>query len=243
MILFIFLFALVAAAPVAPPNVNTLFKISARTHPSWTVSSLLLEKYKEIGALSSTPDQYLPKAQALAANDACIEKSCFRYKLESALLAESTHPASECRLNRDEYYVTIVSPLTNFHNSLHKPANEIESGLHDNLKLYMAKVLPEIEFSDFLNLDYDFQCRGGHYELTQVVLQQTVVKASIKLQVSVPPECSFSNFDPRLGDEYTAMMETEVPVNASFVCVKGRSRDCSMRNAVSSLPKLTYPLP
>lgn len=234
MLLFFYLLTLAATAP----TLNTLFKISSRTHPPSLVSSLLLSKYREVGTQSG---QSLSKAQALAYSDVCAEKTCFRYVLESARVVELTHPASECRLNRDDYYQTVVTPLSQIDASLNGGKTEVEEELSEKLKLYLSTVRSEIVFSDFTDLDYDLQCYGDHYELTQVVLEQTSVIASLKLHVNVPSECSFSHFDSRLGDDYTSLVDIELPVNGSFVCSKGRSPHCSMRNAVTTLPKYRSP--
>lgn len=228
MLIIFFLLVLATAAP----TLKTLFKISSRTHPSSLVSSLLLSKYRQIGSGTN-----LSKALALAASGTCSENTCFRYVLESARLAQLSVPASECRLNRDDSYQTVILPSSHIQDSFHDD-NEIDLELKGKLKSYLLEVLPGLVFSDFADLDYGLQCYGDHYELTQVVLQQTVVVANLKLHVSVPTECSFSQFASHVGNEYTSLVEIELPVNGTFVCTSGRSAHCNMRNAIDTFPKL-----
>lgn len=215
----------------AAPTLKTLFKISSRTHPSSLVSSLLLSKYRQIGSGTN-----LSKALALAASGTCSENTCFRYVLESARLAQLTVPASECRLNRDDSYQTVILPSSHIQDHFDED-DIVNLELKNKLRLYLLEVLGLV-FSDFADLDYGLQCYGDHYELTQVVLQQTIVVANLKLHVSVPTECSFSQFASHIGNEYTSLVEIELPVNGTFVCTSGRSAHCNMRNAIDTFPKL-----
>lgn len=231
MLFFKFLLSFAAAAPAF----RTLFKISSRTHSPSLISSLLLTKYKEAGSGTN-----LSKAQALALTESCSNNAVFRYVLESAQIAQTSVPASECRLNRDDYYQTVILPLSHFQASLYDD-NEVDEELRQRLRNFLLEVLPGLTFSNFTELNYGLECYGDHYELTQVVLKQTVVKAALKLHVSVPPECSFSQFASHLENDYTTLVEIELPVNGSFVCTTGRSEHCSMKNAIATLSKLRSP--
>lgn len=227
MLLVFFLLVLSTAAP----TLKTLFKISSRTHPSSLVSSLLLSKYRQIGSGTN-----LSKALALAASGTCSENTSFRYTLESARLAQLTVPASECRLNRDDSYQTVILPSSQIQD-IYIDDDIVNLELKNRLRLYLLEV-SGLVFSDFADLDYGLQCYGDHYELTQVVLQQTIVVANLKLHVSAPTECSFSQFASHIGNEYTSLVEIELPVNGTFVCTSGRSAHCNMRNAIDTFPKL-----
>lgn len=231
MLFFKFLLSFAAAAPAF----RTLFKISSRTHSPSLISSLLLTKYKEIGSGTN-----LSKAQALALTETCSNNAVFRYVLESAQVAQTSVPASECRLNRDDYYQTVILPLSYFQASLYDD-NEVDEELRQRLRSFLLEVLPGLTFSNFTDLNYELECHGDHYELTQVVLKQTVIKAALKLHVSVTPECSFSQFASHLENDYTTLVEIELPVNGSFVCTTGRTEHCSMKNAIATLLKLRSP--
>ncbi|KAK8440009.1 hypothetical protein ACI3LY_003488 [Candidozyma auris] len=227
----------------AAPTGRAMLKLTSKNYPPSSVSSLLLETYRDVykGNLNDV-ENFISRAQSMAEKSVCVEQTSFRYFLESAHLSFTSHAASECRLNRNDYYQTVTTPFPYFHSSLYDSGDQIVADLRDKIKESLTEIQSDVKFSDFSNLNYDLQCYGDHYELVQVTYEQTIVVARVMLHVRVPSECSFSSFDPRYDELFTTQMEIEVPVNGLFVCTKGRTKHCSNSKAVVSAPKFRSPL-
>lgn len=217
-----------------------MLKISTHTHPRRLVEGLLSETLDEIQAKSRLPpEEYARHKRAFLSKDDCISKSSIKYSFMSAALFHSNYPASECRLNVDEHYITVISPAKDFFETLPHNDSELYDELFGGIKHELQEAQVPVEFED-MEMPSRFQCAGSYYQLTQVIYRQTLVHGTLTKVVLVAPSCKLTLFDSSLKDTYTTAVTVDIPVNGTFLCSQGRLPTCSMSKATTKSPQLRF---
>lgn len=235
--LMLVLFCLVALA--LPLGQKPILKVSVRTHDQGLVTSMLYDAYSEAYKLKEESNgNYITNFSSLAlqysADKYCVENSAFRYYIKSFRVEQKEYPASQCALNLSPKFSSIVMPEPEFHKFVHGTTDLLSFELETRAQRFILELESfDFKFEQFDDLDYDLECIAGYYELMQVIYNEKVLTVNLEVQVSVPPECTFSKLNSDFDTTFDKSSRTlTIPMRGEFYCQSGSSVSCkkSMAN-------------
>lgn len=234
-------FFVVLAFAVLPIRLahKPVHKVTVRTHPHETISSMLYSAYADVFAKAETKKTLeVLNSQSLflllSSRLDCVEHTTIRYYLDTVKLVLKDYPASECRMNTNERHLSILKPAFNFHTTVHGSLGRVHDELMYKSQNYVELLpIPQTGFYDYSALDYDMECLAGHNELMQIMYHENLVELVLKMVVQVPAKCSFSLVNLAFANEYTSEYKVEIPVNATLNCQSGTSPTCRISTALT----------
>lgn len=210
-----------------------IHKVSCRSHDPAMVSTMLYGYYSEVYKLNEKSHKnyitnFSSGALQYTSDPFCIENSAIKYYIESFSLADNDYAASECTLNTNGRSVSEISPLPNFHNTVHGTVDRLTSELLFKAQRYIES-LGNFGFSlyDFEDLDYSLRCEVEPQQLMQVIYREKVIETVLKVVVSVPDKCSFHQLNRDFDTTYDqASITVQIPLTGEFLCQPGQTVSC-----------------
>lgn len=228
----VFLFVVFAfAAPPIPLAHKPVHKVTVRTHPHETISSMLYSAYADVFAKAETKKTLeVLNSQSLflllSSRPDCVEHTSIRYFLDTVKLVLKDYPASECRMNTNERHLSILKPAFNFHATVHGSLGRVHDELVYKSQNYVELLpIPQTGFYDYSAHSYN--------ELMQIMYHENLMEVALKMVVQVPDKCSFSLVNLAYANEYTSEYKVEIPVNATLNCQSGTSPTCRISTALT----------
>lgn len=241
--LLVVLLLLCVYAWAIPQNQKPILKLSVRTHDRKLITSMLLDAYSEVYKLNSEAFlNYITNYNSLAlqytANEYCLGSSAIRYYIKSFSIDHKDYAASECALNLNSHFSSIILPEHGFHTAVHEIADPLTKELDAKTRQYILD-LPtfDFQFEQFDDLNYGLNCYSGYSELVQVMYKEKVLTVNFQMLVTVPDKCSFSALNPEFDTTYDKITRSiEIPMSGEFYCQTGPSVTCtnSMANTRNS---------
>ncbi|CAI5757092.1 unnamed protein product [Candida verbasci] len=246
MIIIILILIQFVLSTIPSPHPSSLtkpiLKLSTKTHDKQIIIDALLDVANKIS--SSSHD--LTRFQQLVNehNRQCIENSKIVYHINTIKLGHKIFEASECRSNLNHKFQSILKPSDNIHNLILQSDSNIDLQLKMNLvdEFINYEQFKEYKFNDFQNLNYDLICLIDYQQLMQVGLKQNVLEVNMERNVQVAPNCQFNMINPNFkGYMIDYETTTNVPLNGTFFCHKGKSLTCNRAIAVSTGSRYKLP--
>ena len=234
--------SLLATYALCGPTYRTTLKnyevlrVTAKSHHASVV-------YEE---LNSAHDAMFPLSHYTVSRQ-CVQDSVVTYHTKSLELVEREFAASECRLNVNENYVSVLRPTSGVHQEIQDDYVRLRNPLYTEIEhTIMAKVEDhprnlDIDFYSFEALNYDLECPVAYFEIAQVKLSQLALEVCLEKSVKIAPSCGFKSLDPTFDGSLTAEERLYIPVNGTFHCVNGRSPTC--RRSLAQASNAHYRLP
>ncbi|RKP31885.1 hypothetical protein METBISCDRAFT_26188 [Metschnikowia bicuspidata] len=236
--LLVVLLLLCVYAWAIPINQKPILKLSVKTHERALITSMLLDAYSEAYSLNSEAfTNYITNFNSLAlqytANEYCVESSAIRYYIKSFSIDHKDYAASQCALNLNSHFSSIILPEHDFHTVVHGIADPLTEELDAKIRLYILD-LPnfDFDFEQFGDLNYGLECYSGYSELMQVMYKEKVLTVNLQVLVTVPDQCTFSALNPEFDTTYDKITHTiQIPMSGEFYCQTGPSVTCTMSMA------------
>ncbi|WPK27487.1 hypothetical protein PUMCH_004876 [Australozyma saopauloensis] len=236
--IFLYLLNFLLLSFALPFGQKPILRLTANSHDKSIVSSILFEAYSEAYLLNAhAKANYITNFHSLAlqytADDYCVDKTSIRYYVKSFAVDTKSYPASQCALNLNSRFSSILLPEEDFHENVHGTTDLLTYELEMRAELYILE-LPSFsfEFNDFDDLNYDLECFSEYYELMQVMYQEKVLTVNLQLQVTVPDQCTFKKLNPEFDTNFDQLFQTvQLPMSGEFFCKSGTSVSCKMSMA------------
>lgn len=239
-ITYFFLILKIAFSKDDLQEVKPIFEVDIRTHGEKIIENILSNVYQNLIPLNQDKNAYtLLSNKNIDDKIDCRLKTKVKYYLENLREKNQFIQASECRTNFNYKMKSILIPNKNIHIYAHESKDQIEKQIQyviaKNFK--SNKELSKYNFYSFKGVDYSFACLVGYRELMQIILNESVVEASIKVQVEVPESCGFHQVNKNFGNKIYHRMNISIPIDGTFFCLKGKSSSCNYSIAEINNPK------
>lgn len=202
-----------------------LLKITTKSHSSILILNLVGDKYNKF--VSNSALMLGPERKA------CLDNVVVKYHLVNTTIGLQMHAASECRINMSLRFRAIIRPTFNIHDLVHRHQDPIEAELSALVLAKMNEAEKKIE-PRFDDLDYTHECPIEYQDIGQIMLAETIVRATFQVYFDVPPACQFGNSKTQT---FLETQQVVIPLNGSFICQYGRSSTCNRRTSISSSPR------
>lgn len=221
-----------------PVAQKPILKVSTRTHDTDLVTSMLYDAYSEAYRMTEDSNEnYITSFSSLAlqysADKYCVENSAFRYYIKSFTVEHMEYPSSQCALNLNTKFSSIILPEPEFHKFVHGTPDLLSFELETRAQRYILELDSfDFKFNQFDDLDYDLECSSAYYELMQVMYKEKVLTVNLEVHTSVPSSCTFAKLNPEFDTLFDKASYTlHLPMTGEFFCKSGSSVSCKMSMA------------
>ncbi|KAI5967652.1 hypothetical protein CANMA_001667 [Candida margitis] len=232
-----------------PQEEHPIFKITSNTHDKTTIIGFLQDVANKIAVSPAQLNRFYQGTNSLSSSSPtkedkkCLENTIIKFYIRSLKLTDHIYEASECRINLNPRMQSILQPTPNIHNLLLRDNDMLDTQLKyvlmDEFNRYQQ--FKDYKFNDFQHLNYDLSCIIDYQELMQVELMETVVEANLERKVEVDEACGLSILNQNFIGTSIDYITTQVPINGTFYCKKGRSSTCNRAIADSSNARYRLP--
>ncbi|EAZ62880.2 predicted protein, partial [Scheffersomyces stipitis CBS 6054] len=199
---------------------SPILRITSKNYDRHLISQALQKAYEDVFAL--TPNNHallhLSSNSKINTERECIEKTVISYYLRDLKFITKEFEASECRVNTNNKYKSILQPTSNIHHLFHSSSDNIQIQLEASLmdEIQKSKTLGDIEFNQFDSLDYSLECLIGFQELAQVKMEETDIQTTLEKVIQIPAACGFQKIQSSFEGIHYETVKIDLPVNGTF---------------------------
>ncbi|KAK6455516.1 uncharacterized protein RJT20DRAFT_47708 [Scheffersomyces xylosifermentans] len=252
---FLLVSALLSLVLATPPSSNPprqlswydkpILEITSRTHDRRLISQLLYKSYEEyLTLVSSNRSPMHVSNDKINSDRECIENTVIRYFLKDIKYITKQYEASECRINTNNKYKSVLQPTPNIHVLVHETSDTIQKQLETKIELELQKndKFKDTKFYNFENLDYSIECLIGYQEIAQVKMEENDIEAMIEKIVEIPDACSFQKVKHDFDGKHYETIKIDLPLNGTLYCRRGRSSTCNRANSEYKNSRFKVPI-